>query len=118
MAGVREPLPHSTPLLPVLPRLRVLQLERAAFLPSAPIAAMACLPGQSTLELIRVVDAYQESIWGRRLRRSDIEKAALTLRLEMTETEILERVRTLVKCEARHERIMGGDRSEGLTVLE
>lgn len=64
-----------------------------------------------------MVDAYQESIWGRRLRRSDIEKAALALTLNMTAPTVVDRIREIVRCEARHERIMGGDRSDQWAIL-
>jgi hypothetical protein len=71
------------------------------------------------LEQIRLVDAYEESIWGRRMRRADIEKAALSQMEATRDPEyILARIRSIVRCEAMHERIMGGDRSEGLVVLE
>lgn len=74
----------------------------------------------SCTEYIRLVDAYQESIWGPRLRRTDIEKAALALPICETygAEVVLEHIRSSVRCEAMNDRIMGGDRSEGLTVLE
>lgn len=63
---------------------------------------------RTNLEEIRLVDAYQESIWGPRLRRSDIEAVALAMNKD--EEEVLERVRRLIRCEAKTERIVGGDR--------
>ncbi|KAI0694101.1 hypothetical protein BC835DRAFT_1031004 [Cytidiella melzeri] len=123
-------LPASSdykPLLPPLPRLRHLYLGQATYLPPGAIAATAlqCIDGpdgelRSSLEQIRLVDAYQESIWGKRLRRTDVERAALALPMsKMLDVEaVLRRIRSLVQCEAMNERIMGGDRSEGLTLLE
>lgn len=78
---------------------------------------MICLPGQDSLELVRLVDAYSESIWGPRIRRRDIEKAALALETGSQE-EVIAKVRRLVKCEAMNERIMGGDRVEGPSILD
>lgn len=115
---------QDVPLLPLSQRLRTLYLGQATFLPPSAIAAMVLHqePEEQDggLEQIRLVDTYPESIWGKRLRRADIEKAALTLpfaRLYGAEAAI-ERIRRIVRCEAMNERIMGGDRSEGLTVLE
>lgn len=80
---------------------------------------MVCIPGQDNLESVRLVDAYRESIWGPRIRRGDVERAAVGLGLgKGTEEDIVARVRKLVRCEARTERIMGGDRVEGLSTLE
>lgn len=76
--------------------------------------------GMSKLEHVSLIDAYQESIWGLRVRRSDIEAAAaLIVRSassnedEVHEAEILaaiELVRKKVLCAGKTERIMGGDR--------
>ena len=103
---------HTLPLLPTPPSLRTLYLGQATFLPPAAVALMvARCP--STLELVRLVDTYHASIWGSRIRRRDIEKA------EMGTDSTVERVRLLVRCEAKNERIMGGDRVEnGTTILE
>ncbi|KAI0088307.1 hypothetical protein BDY19DRAFT_1008582 [Irpex rosettiformis] len=117
----------NDPLLPLLPRLRCLYLGQATFLSPSTIAMIACQDldrphdrSSSCLEEIRLVDAYQESIWSKRLRRTDIEKAALALPLSKIygADVVLDRIRGLVRCEAMNERIMGGDRSEGLVVLE
>lgn len=99
------------------PLLRTLHLERATFLPSRPIALLACQSPQGILEEICLVDAYQESIWGRRLRRSDVENAAVALAASTGGGVALDRVREVVRCEARHERIIGGDRSDTVAVL-
>ncbi|KAI0795557.1 hypothetical protein C8Q75DRAFT_456470 [Abortiporus biennis] len=105
------------PLLPVLPTLRTLYLGQATMVRPNAIAAMICLPGQDNLQSVRLVDAYRESIWGSRIRRSDIEKAAVTLQLG-DENTIIPRIRKLVKCEVQTERIMGGDRVEGHATLD
>ncbi len=79
---------------------------------------MVCIPGQENLESVRLVDAYMESIWGPRIRRGDVERAAVGLgRGKDNEQELVERVRKLVRCEAKTERIMGGDRVEALAPL-
>lgn len=107
----------SSSLIPPLPRLRTLYIGQAARLPPCFIATMLFLPGPNKPEEVRLVDAYKESIWGARLRRKDVEKAALSLKPDMNEDEVLERVRRIVKCEAKTERIIGGDRVEG-TLLD
>lgn len=69
----------------------------------------------SRLEEVRLVDAYKESIWGPRLRRSDIEKAATCLVDEegVDATDRVEAVREVVRervvCEAVLGRINGGE---------
>ncbi|KAI0922983.1 hypothetical protein AcW1_002512 [Taiwanofungus camphoratus] len=115
--GMHTPFRHKLPLLPVIPSLRTLCLGQATLLLPSSIAAMICLPGQDSLELVRLVDAYSESIWGPRIRRRDIEKAALALETGSQE-EVIAKVRRLVKCEAMNERIMGGDRVEGPSILD
>lgn len=115
--GLHGPLAHDMPLLPVIPTLRTLSLGQATLLPPGSVAAMICLPGQDSLELVRLVDAYSESIWGSRIRRRDVERAAVAL-IKGAPEDIIVKVRRLVRCEAKTERIMGGDRVEGLQVLE
>jgi len=78
---------------------------------------MVCLPGQDRLEMVRLVDTYSDSIWGPRIRRSDVEKAVLSLGLEDHDACVLQ-VQRVVKCEAKTERIMGGDRAEGFSELD
>lgn len=65
------------------------------------------------LEEVRLVDTYCESIWGWRIRKSNIETAAMELMGE----EGVDRVRRLVICEGKTERIMGGDRLDGMGTL-
>jgi len=83
----------------------------------------------SGLREIRLVDAYKESIWQERIRRKDLEAVALevapsdvdswyhALTGEVDSEAIVGRVREIVSCEALTERIMGGDRAEGMTTL-
>lgn len=78
---------------------------------------MVCLQDQPSLEEVRIVDAYRESIWGRRVRRADIEKMVLDIEIEGGTEAALERIRRIVRCEAQNERVMGGDRAEGLLLL-
>lgn len=101
-----------------MPSLRTLYIGQATFLPPNSIAAMICLEEEPQLDQIRLVDTYEESIWGRRIRRTDIEKAALEMELMIPREVALERIRRIVKCEAQNERVIGGDRAEGLVLLE
>ncbi|KAH9941529.1 hypothetical protein B0H21DRAFT_752328 [Amylocystis lapponica] len=115
--GLHGPLLSSAPLLPLIPSLRTLYLGQATFLPPSAVALMVCHPDQRCLELVRLVDAYGESIWGQRIRRKDVEKAAGSLNVRKRDA-LVAQVRRLVRCEAKTERIMGGDRVEGLLILE
>lgn len=109
---------YSRPLLPVLPNLRSFYLGMATFLSPGAIAAVFLLDGYEHLEQLRLVDAYSESIWGPRIRRGDVERMLYCMSSRVDLTCILERIRRIVRCEAKTERIMGGDRVEGLTELE
>src|SRR6267154_582877 len=68
-----------TPLLPEIPGLRSLYVGQATFLSAGSVAALFCVNRMASLEKVRLVDAYCESIWGSRIRRTDIEKAAQTI---------------------------------------
>jgi len=83
----------------------------------------------SGLREIRLVDAYKESIWQERIRRKDLEAVAMEVVSSDTDSRynsftgevdseaVLGRIREIVSCEALTERIMGGDRAEGMTTL-
>lgn len=87
--------------------------------------------GDAGLQEIRLVDAYKESIWQQRIRRKDLEITAMELASsgipsdtwyrtptgEIDSNAVLGRVREIFSCEALTERIMGGDRAEGMTTL-
>ena len=87
--------------------------------------------GNSGLKEIRLVDAYQESIWQERIRRKDLETVAMEVAAsgvridswyhastgEIDSDAVLGRIRKIVSCEALTERIVGGDRAEGMTTL-
>jgi hypothetical protein len=117
-------------------------IGQATFLPVLSVAAMIGLEGMENLESVRLVDVYEGSIWGRRMRRGDVEQAAaavvsskLQARIRKEhdlkpfmfqdgsaeaeeEAELVGRIREIVVCEVRTERFMGGDRaSEGSTIL-
>ncbi|EKM78378.1 hypothetical protein AGABI1DRAFT_129494 [Agaricus bisporus var. burnettii JB137-S8] len=122
-------------LLPEFPSLKSLTLSQVIFLrsdivleylmKSANIHPFECQGSQ--LESIRLIDAYQHSIWGSRLRRSHIENAA-TRRFTfeafnddslphadqadsmLTEVSVLQKIRRVVLCQGKFERIIGGDR--------
>ena len=83
----------------------------------------------SGLREVRLVDAYKESIWQERIRRKDLEAVAMEVASSDTNSRyhsftgevdseaVLGRIREIVSCEALTERIMGGDRAEGMTTL-
>ncbi|KAG2034447.1 hypothetical protein BDR03DRAFT_993693 [Suillus americanus] len=108
------------PLLPEIPGLRTLYVGQATFLSAGSVAAIFCINRMPSLERVRLVDAYCESIWGSRIRRSDIEKAAQTIIFPQDEVQyegVLSRIRKLLTCEKKTERIIGGDRVEGSIFL-
>lgn len=108
------------PLLPEIPGLRTLYVGQATFLSAGSVAAIFCINRMPSLERVRLVDAYCESIWGSRIRRSDIEKAAQTIIFPQDEVQyegVLSRIRKLLTCEKKTERIIGGDRVDGSIFL-
>ncbi|KAG1743730.1 uncharacterized protein EDB91DRAFT_1051140 [Suillus paluster] len=108
------------PLLPEISGLRNLYVGQATFLSTGSVAALFCINRMASLERVRLVDAYCESIWGSRIRRSDIEKAAQTIMLLQDAVQyegVLLRIRNLLTCEKKTERIIGGDRVEGSIFL-
>jgi len=92
-------------------------------LPPASIARMVCLEGMVNLRQVRLVDAYSKSIWGARIRRSDVEKAGIAsfavegAGFASDTQEIIAKIRCLVICERETERIVSGDRVEGTSIL-
>ena len=87
----------------------------------------------NSLQVVRLVDCYVESIWGPRVRRADLERVVvqaqhggIPLALDGDDVRrggghcdtVLDRIRTIVRCEALTERIIGGDRADGLGVFE
>ncbi|TFK53151.1 hypothetical protein OE88DRAFT_1627204 [Heliocybe sulcata] len=109
-----------------LPRkLKAIYIGQATFVPAELIARFACSEeeGAEGVQEIRLVDVYVQSIWERRMRRGDVEIAAVELlqyeeMVRKCEEEVVKRVRAVVRCEAKTERIMGGDRVERVGVLE
>lgn len=124
-ASTSRPL-SIPPLLPAaLPGLQTITISQATALSPLSIASLLAMkdPGMDALTRVRLVDTYEISIWGKRLRRGDVEQAAERRVLAQGQgaEEIMravKRVRSVVICEARLERIIGGDRVEGTTVLE
>lgn len=111
-----------TPLLPEIPGLRTLYVGQATFLSAGSVAALFCVNRMASLERVRLVDAYCESIWGSRIRRSDIEKAAQAIMFPqdvqlLQYGVVLARIQKLLTCEKKTERIIGGDRVEGSIFL-
>lgn len=85
-------------------------ISKAVFMQPSPVLEIAL--GCPSLIEIRLIDVYQHSIWGSRLRRKDVE-AILDSLPELTDqrkAELLEIVKMVVKCGAKTERLMGGDR--------
>ncbi|TFK75618.1 hypothetical protein BDN72DRAFT_447269 [Pluteus cervinus] len=109
--------------IPHIPSLRRLYLGRAVFLDPSVIARFVLSPEANNLESLRLVDTYQESIWGPRVRRSDVETAAIqhilgdismqqprTIEQEQLISAATDKIRRIVRCEGVTERIIGGDR--------
>ena len=110
-------------VFPALPALRTLHLGQATLVPVGPLARFICDPRMDSLQVVRLVDCYVESIWGPRVRRADLERAVVVGEDERERwggeyDAVLGRVRTVVRCEALTERIIGGDRADGLGVFE
>jgi len=79
-----------------------------------PTPVLMIVLGCPSLAELRLVDVYQHSIWGPRLRRKDVEgvlDGEFGLQLSDREKEEgLKIVKMVVKCIAKTERLMGGDR--------
>ncbi|KAI9070369.1 hypothetical protein FKP32DRAFT_1558101 [Trametes sanguinea] len=118
--GVNTPFSRDAPLLPALPSLRTLYVGQATLLPPSAVAAMLALPEYGAISSVRLVDTYRHSIWGPRIRRRDIEQAAQGLvgLAEDARAKLVERVRRVVRCEKKTERIMGGDNGDAQGVLD
>jgi hypothetical protein len=117
-------------LFPVLPTLHKLHLGQAMLVPVVPLTRLLCDPQMDSLNTVRLVDCYVESIWGPRLRRADLERTVVQAHCDRTSSVeedersggrydmALDRIRTIVRCEALTERIIGGDRADGLGFFE
>lgn len=98
------------------------------------MADFLCDPQMASLQVVRLVDCYVESIWGPRVRRADIERVVV-VRVQARQhggiplvgddvrcgghyDTVLDMIRAIVRCEALTERIVGGDRADGLGVFE
>ncbi|KAF9242285.1 hypothetical protein BU15DRAFT_44183 [Melanogaster broomeanus] len=113
-----DPQGTFPPLIEDLPSLRTLYIGQATFLHPQSVAGMFCQGRMMKMGQVRLVDAYSESIWGPRLRRSDVEKAARTLCDTAEQDAVVARIKRVVTCEKKTERIMGGDRVEGSHILD
>ena len=119
LKGQHKPIRNTT--------LRSVHIGQTTFLDPELVAELACSPIFEALASVHVVDAYQGSIWGPRVRMGDILKAADGLvqnggeRMQGGEDygftsereKRRERIKAIVKCSAERERIMGGDRMDG-----
>ncbi|EPQ51925.1 hypothetical protein GLOTRDRAFT_80917 [Gloeophyllum trabeum ATCC 11539] len=130
------------PNISPLPRgLTSIYIGQATFVPAELIARIACAgeEGDNGLREVRLVDVYVESIWERRMRRGDVERAGVELlrgwwqevrpkgqfegdeyeeKMRRCEEEVVRKIQSVVRCEAKTERIMGGDRVERVGMLE
>jgi len=94
---------------------------------------MVLLHDTGELRQVKLVDAYKESTRDLRIRRRDVEGAASTIAASSTSFcnrimpihdgvldigSTIARVRDIVSCEAKLERITGGDCVEGITILD
>lgn len=95
------------------PALKRITIQRAVFVLPGYVASCAIQCGEGLEELL-LVDAYQESIWGPRVRKADVEEAVTSGQIEhdgaVDRSTAFALVRRLVRCEARTERLEGGDR--------
>ncbi|KAJ3880750.1 hypothetical protein F5051DRAFT_437598 [Lentinula edodes] len=115
--------------IPCLPSLRSFHLGQATFLTAEDIAdfVLRCtgqlqnsscnLESSNVIfEHIRLVDVYEESIWGPRLKLPRILSACTTMleesqySNEMLSSTISDSIGNLISVDAKTERIMGGDR--------
>ena len=107
-----------------MPHLQTVYLGQITFLDPLEIVLIASATELASLTALRLVDTYRSSIWGPRIRITDVEKAASSLHAnQASDTDAdslqgnqlgicIERIRKLVSCEALTERIMGGDRMD------
>ncbi|PPQ96441.1 hypothetical protein CVT26_005082 [Gymnopilus dilepis] len=115
---------------PVIPSVRTVHLGQIVFLKPQTVADLVLHPAMEKLESVDLTDAYKGSIWGSRLRRSDIEvvvrnnddRGSSNASREPEDEESpaarkLNVIRKVVVCKARTERIMGGDRVEENAIL-
>ncbi|KAI0057309.1 hypothetical protein BV25DRAFT_1831295 [Artomyces pyxidatus] len=133
-----ETEPPYSMTIPSMPALLTLYIGQATLVPVRPLAHLVCSPQMDALREVRLVDCYVGSIWGPRVRRGDVERAASALcggggqefehagdgggllgetdgwRRGLTPEKAVSRVRVVVRCEALTERIIGGDRGEDL----
>ncbi|KXN85611.1 hypothetical protein AN958_11100 [Leucoagaricus sp. SymC.cos] len=96
--------------LPRFPSLKTLNLSQVIFLHPEIIAQFVVTAG-SQLEQVHLIDAYQHSIWGPRLREDDDGIVTVSAsQKEAASNELLSRIRRIVVCQGKFERIIGGDR--------
>ncbi|KAF9543984.1 hypothetical protein CPC08DRAFT_649741 [Agrocybe pediades] len=114
--------------LPIIPSLQTFYFGQVVFLEPSDISSFVLHPSMNRLQEVKLVDAYKGSIWGARIRRSDIEATATASgplgSLDATaaaQRSLLDPyfpthqdiIRRIVVCKATTERIIGGDRAEG-----
>lgn len=81
-----------------------------------PISVVRIALGVPSLRELRLVDVYQHSIWGPRVRMGDVERSRLIVPFPAEDESLasdhdcLERLRDVVSCIAKTERLVGGDR--------
>lgn len=109
--------PSTLAPFPLLPTLETFRIRQATFVdPWRMVEVILGLAGipDGTFKEMQLVDVYMQSIWGPRLRRSDLELAvSLTSPVRdgvLTAEDAKGVVRKVVKCRARTERKYGGDR--------
>ena len=124
-----SPTFSASTLIPPIPTLETIHIGQATILPITPLAALLFHTDARSLLAVQLVDCYVESIWGPRIRRRDIERAAVDLATEdfghrcedkhasaydescttAKAQQAVQRVRCIVRCEVLTERIIGGD---------
>ncbi|KAF6751142.1 hypothetical protein DFP72DRAFT_816878 [Ephemerocybe angulata] len=116
-------------VIPPIPTLEKVNFGQATFVEPIWMAKSildTCALPDSKLREVRLVDVYTHSIWGSRLRRSDLEEAAAQSlrslhtpsdsidaaeRLDTRIRDAKDTIRRVVVCQAKTERKYGGDRA-------
>ena len=77
-----------------------------------PTSVLHIVLGVPALRELRLIDVYQHSIWGPRMRVGDVEASLFTSDYitHISGDDCLERLRKVVSCVVKTERLMGGDR--------
>jgi hypothetical protein len=108
-------------IIPPIPSLVTMHIGQVTHLHPLSIAKFSVEPQNAILERVTLIDAYVGSIWGPRVRRSDILKAIQVHLVGQGEETIQfaeDKIREIVVCLKQTERITGGDRADESAILD